>query len=935
MKNPAKAKAAKQFAQAWKGRGYEKGDAQIFWAELLRDVLGIERASTFVKFEDRTSEGGFMDGLIEESGVIIEQKSLGVDLDKQEMRQGRMVTPFEQAQAYAESFPANAQPRFIVVSDFGTFRVHDRNAAPRNEQAQTYIEFTLDELGEDPTLLDFIVDPAKARAKKEKRISIQGGKLIGELYDMLREQYINPDASESAHSLNVLCVRLVFCLFCEDAGLFPKDAFLNYLRNTPAEGFRLALKRLFAALNTPKEKRDAYDTDLAPFPYVNGGLFADDVEIPNFTQDIKHMLLFDASQETNWSHISPTIFGGIFESTLNPETRRSGGMHYTSPENIHKVIDPLFLNGLREDFDAIMVDEELTERKKLNRLRKLHDKICDLRFFDPACGSGNFLTETYLSLRKLEDDILCILNKGQTEIVYDFENSKDGEAGRNETKRVTLSQFYGIEVNDFAVRVAKTALWIAQLQANNESEMLLDLEIGDFPLTDSPNIIEGNALQMDWADVVPRDECNYIMGNPPFIGHQWRSPEQQRDMDTVFEGISGYGKLDYVCAWYILAARYIGDLDIHAAFVSTNSICQGESVRILWEPMIELGMEIDFAYPTFVWGNEANDQAHVHVVIVGFSSVKHPLPIKYLFYSDAIVEAAHINGYLFDAGDVFIANRGKPVNKGVPEMTKGSQPTDGGNLILSEEGANELLAKYPNLEAVIRPYMGGREFINGQKRYCLWFDGARLADYNYPEIRERLEAVREARKTSPTKSVQEAANTPALFTQIRQPKSAYLALPVVSSERRRYIPVGFVGQNVIASDQLRFIPTDDMYIFGLLLSKAHMAWLRVVAGRLKSDYRYSPAVYNSFVFPEASEQQQAQIAQLAQKVLDARGLYPEATLADLYDPDNELFYPELIEAHKHLDAAVEDAYGVDFGGDEQRMVDHLFKLYAEATKEAK
>ena len=876
-----------------------------------------------------------MDGLIEESGVIIEQKSLGVDLDKQEIRQGRMVTPFEQAQAYAESFPANAQPRFIVVSDFGTFRVHDRNAAPRNEQAQTYIEFTLDELGDDPTLLDFIIDPAKARAKKEQRISIQGGKLIGEIYDMLREQYIDPDAPESAHSLNVLCVRLVFCLFCEDAGLFPKDAFLDYLRNTPAEGFRLALKRLFAALNTPKDKRDAYDTDLAPFPYVNGGLFADDVEIPNFTQDIKYKLLFDASQETNWSHISPTIFGGIFESTLNPETRRSGGMHYTSPENIHKVIDPLFLDGLREEFDAIMADGELTERKKLNRLRKLHDRICNLTFFDPACGSGNFLTETYLSLRKLEDDILGILNKGQTEIIYDFEDSKDGDAESNETKRVTLSQFYGIEINDFAVRVAKTALWIAQLQANNESEMLLDLEIGDFPLTDSPNIIEGNALQKDWADVVPREECNYIMGNPPFIGHQWRSPEQQKDMDTVFEGISGYGKLDYVCAWYILAARYIGDLAIHAAFVSTNSICQGESVRILWEPMKELGMEIDFAYPTFVWGNEANDQAHVHVVVVGFSSVKHPLPIKHLFYSDAVVEAAHINGYLCDADDVFIANRGKPVNIGVPEMTKGSQPTDGGNLILSEEEANELLAKYPNLAEVIHPFMGAREFINGKTRYCLWFLGKNISNYNFPEIKAKLQAVKEMREKSPTKSVQKDASRPALFTQIRQPETTFLALPKTTSGRRSYIPIGFMDPDVIVSDKLHLIPDADLYLFGLLVSQMHQAWMRVVSGRLKSDYEYSPSVYNSFVFPRVSEQQQAQIAQLAQKVLDARALYPEATLADLYDPDNELFYPELIEAHKQLDAAVEEAYGVDFGGDEQRMVDHLFKLYAEAMNEAR
>ena len=924
MDQSEKVKAARQFAQAWKGKGYEKGDAQVFWTELLRDVVGMPRVSSNAKFEYRTSDGGFIDCLIPDSRVLIEQKGLNIDLDKPEERQGRMVTPFEQALAYAESFKQDKQPLFIVTCNFDTFRVYDRNAYPKSELAEHSFEFTLEELAEHPEYLGFITDPANSRMEKEKAVSIKAGQLIGKLYDALRTQYIDPDSDDSRHSLNVLCVRLVFCLFCEDSrGLFPPDAFLNYLRDVPSENVRPALQRLFVALNTPKEKRDPYDERVKPFPYVNGGLFEEECEIPNFTAEIKDLLLFECSQQTDWSMISPTIFGGIFESTLNPETRRSGGMHYTSPENIHKVIDPLFLDALHNEFNSIRIEEGITEKKRMNKLREFREKIGSLRFLDPACGSGNFLTETYLSLRRLEDDVMNVLNDGQMSIVFETEDND---------KRVSLDQFYGIEINDFAVRVAKTALWIAQLQSNDESESILDISIEDFPLKDSANVVEGNALRMDWNDVLPADKCDYIMGNPPFIGHQWRSASQQEDMAIVFDGIPGAGKLDYVCAWYLLAARYISSRKIHAAFVSTNSICQGESVRILWEPMEKLGMEIDFAYPSFVWANESNDQAHVHVVIVGFSSIAHPLPPKRIFYVGSVIEAEHINGYLFDAESVFIANRGKPINKGVPEMTKGSQPTDGGNLILSEAEASSLIEKYPNLREVIRPYMGGREFINGQKRFCLWFEGARLADYNYPEIRERLQAVKEAREKSPTRSVREAASTPALFTQIRQPKSAYLALPVVSSERRKCIPVGFVNQEVIASDQLRFIPTDDMFIFGLLLSKAHMAWLRVVAGRLKSDYRYAPAVYNSFVFPKANEEQRKRIGELAQAVLDARALYPEASLADLYDPDNEFIYPELSLAHKNLDKAVEEAYGVDFNGDEEKIIAHLFKLYAEATE---
>lgn len=933
MKQIDQRKAAKQFSDAWRNRGYEKGDAQVFWTELLHDVVGVKRVSDVAKFEYRTSGGGFIDCYLPDTGILIEQKGLGIDLDKPEERQGRMVTPFEQALSYAESFPRSHQPRFILVCNFDTFRVYDRDAYSKDDLPNHPFEFTLEELGKDPNLITFINDPSHSRAERERKVSMEAGRLIGKIYTALREQYIDPDSEESAHALNVLCVRLVFCLFCEDANLFPKDAFLNYLKNVEPVDMRMALKRLFKALDTPIDERDPYDEAIKTFPYVNGGLFADEEEIPNFNQELKHLLLFEAAQQTDWSQISPTIFGGIFESTLNPETRRSGGMHYTSPENIHRVIDPLFLDELKDEFESIVESEGLTPRQKLNRLRKLHSKMVSLKFLDPACGSGNFLTETYLSLRALEDDVLNILNNGQVEIAFDFgasDNEEDSTA--YVTDRIRLSQFYGIEVNDFAVRVAKTALWIAQLQANNESEMILDLEIGDFPLTDNPHIVEGNALRIDWQNVISANECSYIIGNPPFVGHQWRSSQQQEDMAIVFEGFHGYGKLDYVCAWYILAARYIGTRNIHAAFVSTNSICQGESVRLLWEPMAKLGIEIDFAYPTFVWGNEASAQAHVHVVIVGFSSIEHPLTKKRIFYVDSIVEAKHINGYLFNADDVFIANRGKPINADAPKITKGSQPTDGGNLILSEEEAEALITKYPQTKNIIHPFMGAREFLNGKTRYCLWFEGACIADYNFPEIRERLKAVALAREKSPTKSVREAASTPAKFTQNRQPKSTFLALPKTTSGRRKYIPIGFMTPDIIVSDKLHLIPDADLFLFALLESQMHQAWMRIVSGRLKSDYEYSPSVYNSFVFPNVSVEQREHIEELAQAVLNARALYSEVSLADLYDPDNEFIYSELNTAHKALDRAIEEAYGVNFDGDESKIVAHLFKLYIDATE---
>ena len=913
---------AKTFAENWKGRGYEKGEAQVFWAELLRDVVGLNHISSNVKFEHRTSSGGFIDVLIPDSGIIIEQKAIGVDLDKPEVRQGREVTPFQQALAYAESFPRAEQPRFIIVCNFKSFRVHDRDSCSRDELANKYLEFTLEELGNSPSLLNFIINPENSRIERQKQVSMEAGAQIAKLFIALREQYLDPDSLESQHSLNVLCVRLVFCLFCEDAELFQKDALLNYLKPVPASNMRRALSDLFLVLNTPLDQRDPYERDkFSGFPYVNGGLFADEVEIPNFTEEIKFMLLFEASQETDWSSISPTIFGGIFESTLNPETRRSGGMHYTSPENIHKVIDPLFLDALRDEFNSIRMDAALIGKKRKRALELFRRKIGSLCFLDPACGSGNFLTEIYLSLRELENDVLNELNDGQIAVLF------GGDVGIENNDRVSLDQFFGIEINDFAVRVAKTALWIAQLQANNKSEMLLDLSIKDFPLVDSPNIVQGNALRMEWGGVLPADHCDYIIGNPPFVGYSNHTKEQQEDRESIFG--KGCKVLDYVACWYKKAADYIGDHQIGCAFVSTNSITQGQQVEPLWKPLFNSGIHIDFAWPTFVWGSEASDQAHVHVVIIGFSRMGDGS--KYLYTSDSAREVRNINGYLAPAANVFVSRRANPISD-APEMVAGGKPSDGGFLILSPEERDKLVGRDLAAAKWIRPFSMGAEFINGKDRYCLWLVDVQPSDLRaMPLVAERVSRVREVRLASTKAATRKKAETPWLFDEVRLPKGdSYLAIPKVSSERRKYIPIGFVTNGMIPGDKLFFISDAGLYEFGILMSQFHNAWMRVVAGRLKSDYSYSNTiVYNNFIWPDATEEQRRSIEEAAQAVLNARASHPGESYADLYDPD--FMPPDLRHAHEYLDAAVEAAYGVSFAGDEERMVAHLFELYAEAV----
>ena len=777
--------------------------------------------------------------------------------------------------------------------------------------------------------MQFLVDTGSEHIKKEMEISLQAGELVGVLYDALLKQYKDPSSQSTLQSLNKLCVRLVFCLYAEDAGIFGgKSMFHDYLRDVPVSGIRRALVELFKILDQKPESRDKYLADdnpaLAVFPYVNGGLFSDeDIEIPPFTEELKTLLLENASEDFNWSDISPTIFGAVFESTLNPETRRSGGMHYTSIENIHKLIDPLFLDGLKAEFAEI---KEITvDRTRKAKLESFQKKLAGLKFLDPACGSGNFLTETYISLRRLENEMLSLLHRGQ--IMLDV----------GDPIQVSIGQFYGIEINDFAVTVAKTALWIAESQMMKETEDVVHMSLDFLPLKSYANITEGNALQVDWASVVPKHELNYIMGNPPFVGYSLQSKAQKDDILSVYVDEKGKpyktaGKIDYVSGWYFKAAQLMQGTAVRTAFVSTNSITQGEQVAGVWKPLYErFGIHIDFAHRTFRWDSEASIKAHVHCVIVGFSNEPNPAP-KRIYTTERYQEVENINPYLLDAPNVFIDSRTNSICN-VPQMVYGNKPTDGGFLFLSPEERDELLKREPGTEKFIRQIYGATEYINNKARYCLWLVGASPSELRKsPFIMERVEQVRQFRLNSTKAATQRSADTPTLFQEIRHPDSEYIIIPRHSSETRRYIPFGFVQPQIVVNDAVQIIPDAKIYHFGIMMSNVHMAWTRAVCGRIKSDYRYSKdVVYNNFPWPTPTDTQKTKIEQTAQAILDARARYPESSLADLYD---ELTMPpELRKAHQDNDRAVMQAYGFSVRDmTESICVAELMRMYQSLTE---
>lgn len=918
MTNLEQRKKAKEFAEFWKDKGYEKGQSQIFWTTLLTNVFGIENISEFIEFEDQVhidKTTGFIDGYIPSTKVLIEQKSIEKDLRKPiKQSDGSLLNPFQQAKKYIAELPVSKHPKWVITCNFKSFLVYDMNN-PNSEPE----EILLKNLPKEYYRLSFMVDEKSEHLKKEEELSFKAGELVGKLYDAFSKQYKDISNEQSQKDLNELCVRLVFCLYAEDAGLFGrKNVFHDYLSKYDDLGLmRKNLIELFKVLDTKLEDRDPYlEDDLNQFPYVNGGLFSNEnIEIPLFTQEIRDTLLAKASDDFDWSEISPTIFGAVFESTLNPETRRSGGMHYTSIENIHKVIDLLFLNELREKLnDALAYKNEKTRNEKLIEFQNY---IASLNFLDPACGSGNFLTETYLSLRRLENEMLSAMSKGM--MMLDIED----------TIKVSIQQFYGIEVNDFAVKVAKTALWIAEAQMWTETKKIISTftNISDFlPLETYDNIIEGNALKIDWNEVIQNNKCNYIMGNPPFVGARLMSLDQKEDVAEVFKNIKNYGNIDYVGCWYIKASNYMKNTSIETALVSTNSICQGEQTTILWKDMLNNGININFAYRTFRWDSEASLKAHVHCIIIGFS---YKLRDKRVIYDNGkFNEAKNINAYLVDAPNVLINSRSSPICN-VSKADFGSMPNDNGFLSdYSKEQVLEINSKYPESKNMFKPFIGATEFLHKKERYCLWLKGISPALIKkVSPVYDAVEKVKELRNNSNREATRKLADIPMLFGEIRQPDGDYLVIPCHSSEKRRYIPVGYVDKNVICSNANILVPNANLYSFGVLMSNVHNSWMRVVSGRIKSYYRYSvKIVYNNFPWPNLTKEQKEKIEKTAQAILNARALYPDSSLADLYD---ELTMPvELRKAHQANDIAVMEAYGFNWKTMTESMcVAELMKLH--------
>jgi hypothetical protein len=888
---------ALNFSKEWADTSNEEADAKPFLVEFF-NVFGIssKRVSTFEhRVKKLDDKDGYID-LLWKGTILIEMKSLGKNLDK----------AYQQAIDYTHGLKQHELPKYILVSDFENFRLYDL-------EEDKHIEFKLNDLVNNVQHFGYILGYQKKVYKEQDPANIKAAELMGKLHDRLEE------IGYTGHPLEVYLVRILFLLFAEDTTIFNKQQFQEYLEQRTAEdGSDLAskLQELFQVLNTPKENRfKNLDEQLADFPYVNGKLFEENLPTASFDTKMRQALL-DCCY-IDWSKISPAIFGSMFQSVMNPKERRNLGAHYTSETNILKLIKPLFLDDLWKEFESI--------KDNKNKLPEFHKKLSTLKFLDPACGCGNFLVITYRELRLLELEILRASNKtGQR--VFDV----------REIIWLDVDMMCGIEYEEFPARIAEVAMWLIDHQMN----MQISNEFGQYfvrlPLKKSAKIVHGNALQTDWENVVSKNDLSFILGNPPFIGKKEQKPEQKADMEKVFVNIKGTGVLDYVTAWYLKAAQYIQNTNIKVAFVSTNSIAQGEQVGILWTILFNhYKIKIHFAHQTFSWSNEAKGKAAVHCVIVGFAN--YDTNNKSIFEYEDIkgepheIKAKNINPYLVEGKDITVENRKSPISN-VPEIIYGSFALDDGNYTLSEEERNQIISENSNSEKLIRPFIGGRELLHSEKRYCLWLAEAEPIDIkNNSKIKERVEAVRKWRSNSDRANTKKLAATPTLFAEVRQPKTNYLAFPTLSSENRKYIPIAFLEPSIIASNQIYVLPNSNPFHFGILTSMMHMAWIKSVCGRLESRYRYSASiVYNNYPWPEsANEKQIKAIEEKAKKVLEARAEFPNRSLAELYDPLT--MPPALVKAHNELDKAVDLAYRPQPFTSEAKRMEFLFELYEKYT----
>ncbi len=924
---------ATRFYKEWRLAYDEKSQAQSFLIEFFK-VFGIETKQV-ATFEHRVKRldgsQGFVD-LLWKGCILIEMKSKGKDLK----------AAYQQARTYTETLPAHEIPRAIVVSDFQNFHLYDLTRGGELTQ------FKLADLRKYVKLFGFLMGLDEEPIHEQNPVNRKAAERMAALHDALYE------IGYTGHALEVYLVRLLFCLFAEDSEIFEGDQFERFIRNhTAPDGSDLATKisGLFETLNTPHEQRlTILDPVLAAFPYVNGGLFREYLPMAAFSREMRESLL--KCTQLDWSQISPAIFGAMFQGVMNPEERRSLGAHYTSEENILKLLRPLFLDALQEELDHAVALRGPARKRQLNAL---HEKLASLTFLDPACGCGNFLIITYRELRHLELQVLCALLEDDPSQVLDI----------SLLLKVRVDQFSGIELEPFPAEISRVSLWLMDHLCNLEVSKEFGLHYARIPIHDTPHILCANALRVEWGEIfygrdgAPQPSAavserpslpgidqtfSYIIGNPPFIGFTYTTAEQKADMAALFPKNKN---LDFVTAWFKKASDLIQGTETRCAFVATNSICQGEQVAPLWS---NLNITIDFAYRTFKWRNEARGVAAVHCVIVGFSSrrsiaggggidraragargsqgVVGGSKNRTIFDEEGNPIAAHnINAYLVDAPDVIVKSRSRPLSN-VPPMIYGNKPTDGGNLIIEAKDYTAFIAQEPAAIKYIKRFVGAQEYINNQLRYCLWLVGASPAELSkMPLVIERVKAVREMRLASQKAATNKKAAIPTLFDEVRQPDTNYILVPRVSSERRAYVPMGFFDKDTIASDSCQIIPDATLYHFGVLESRMHMAWMRAVCGRLKSDYRYSKnIVYNNFIWPEADAAQEAVVSKAAQAILDARALYQESTLAELYDP--LIMPPELVRAHNQLDKVVDRLYGRNFNSDSERVA-HLFGLYGQ------